>query len=130
MARATSVIRIAVFALLALALGFVGLSLLFSDLGPGETFRSRMLVTALFFLLSGLIIGYFNARIWWLGGLVSWGGALLGIVGLLSGLSNIAERLFFLLISVGPAFLGAYLGGLLGRRWPIGRLFRRDHDQT
>lgn len=72
-------------AALAIGLGFVGLSLLFSDLGPGESGLGRILLTGAFFFFSGLVIGYVAPRRWWLAGLTAWGGVLLGAAGLVSG---------------------------------------------
>jgi hypothetical protein len=56
--------RTVLAAVLALVLGFVGLSLLFSDLGPGETIVRRTAVTALFYALAGLLIGLASRGSW------------------------------------------------------------------
>lgn len=112
-------IRIIVFAVLGIGLGFFGLSLLFSDLGPGETQASRNATVAIFTFLSGLFMGYFNPKVWFLAGLVAWGGALLGIGGLTS---NPVSALGVMLLSLGPALLGGYIGGLIGRKYSIGIL--------
>jgi hypothetical protein len=73
-----------VFAVLALVLGFFGLSLLFSDLGPGESWTDRLAITAAFYVASGLVIGYLNPKLWMIAGLTAWGAVLLGIVGLIN----------------------------------------------
>jgi hypothetical protein len=73
-----------VSAVLALALGFFGLSLLFSDLGPGETWASRLTITAVFYFVSGLVVGYVNPKLWMIAGIIAWGSVLLGIVGLIN----------------------------------------------
>ncbi len=68
----------------ALALGFVGLSFLFSDLGPGETWAGRFIGLTVLYLGSGLVIGYVNPKLWMIAGLTAWGALLLGIVGLIN----------------------------------------------
>jgi hypothetical protein len=70
--------------LFALALGFFGLSFLFSDLGPGETWTSRFIGLAVLYLGSGFIIGYVNPKLWMIAGLTAWGALLLGIVALIN----------------------------------------------
>ena len=116
-------IRVVFFGLGALILGFIGVSLLFSDLGPGETMTGRLITAVTFFLVASFVVGYCNPRFWWLGGLVSWGGVLLGMGGLIRGPTM--ETLTYLLPSIVPAFVGAYLGGFVGRKRLIGRLFHR-----
>ncbi len=115
------IIRIVLFGLVALILGFVGVSLLFSDLGPGETMAGRIFITVMFFLVASFAISYFNPGYWWLGGLVSWGGVLFGLGGLIRGPT--IETLIYLLPSVAPSFGGAYLGGIVSRKQLIGRFF-------
>lgn len=68
----------------ALLLGFFGLSLLFSDLGPGETWVGRFVALAVLYVVSGLIIGYVNPKLWMLAGLTAWGAVLIGIVALMN----------------------------------------------
>jgi len=117
------IIRMIVFVLIALILGLFGASLLFSDLGPGETMTRRLIMAVVFFFLSGLVVSYFTPKFWLLGGLVSWGGALLGFGGLLRGPTT--ETVIYLLPSIAPAFIGGYLGGVVGRRQLLGKLVRR-----
>lgn len=115
-------------AALALALGFVGLSLLFSDLGPDESAIARFATTTLFYLLAGLIIGLLYPPAWWLAALVAWGGWLLAIGGLLamvpamlSGeesppLNAVLGIVVLLVLPVGLALVGGYLGRSVRRR--------------
>ena len=117
------IIQAVLFGLAALVLGFVGVSLLFSDLGPGETMASRLFTAVIFFLVTSFAVSYFNPWHWWLGGLVSWGGVLLGVGGLIRGPT--IETLLYLLPSVAPSFVGAYLGGIVGEKRLVGRLFQR-----
>ncbi len=74
-------LRTLAFASLALVLGGIfGLSMVFSDIGPGESETRRIVVATLFFFLSGLGIGYLNPRAWTVSGLTAWGGRLNGNV--------------------------------------------------
>lgn len=116
------------FVFFAFILGFFGLSLLFSDLGPGETATSRLVTTALFFLISGFIIGVVNSIAWRLSGFVAWGGILLGVSGALSLIPNGAQALSALGIALGAlglALLGGYLGALVVRKRVIPQLASR-----
>jgi hypothetical protein len=70
--------------LFALVIGLFGLSLLFSDLGPGETWANRVIMLVALYAVSGLIIGYINPKLWMIAGLTAWGAALLGIVALMN----------------------------------------------
>jgi hypothetical protein len=86
------VIRVAAGVLLALVIGFFGLSLVFSDLGPGETEIIRTAVSVSTFLVGGFVIGLIvGRRAWLLSALVSWGAVLLGLfsfrVGVVNGLT-------------------------------------------
>lgn len=113
---------------LALALGFVGLSLLFSDLGPDESAIARFATTTLFYLLAGLIVGLLYPPAWWLAALVAWGGWLLGIGGLLatvpamlSGegslpLNAVLGIVVLLVLPSGLALAGGFLGRWVRRR--------------
>lgn len=113
-------VKIAGFSMLALIGGFFGLSLFFSDLGPGETMLSRFITAGILFFLTGLVTGYFNPHIWMLAGLVGWGGVLLGVSGLIRR-EEILLSLSMLLISLGPAFLGGFLGSFFSRKVPLKR---------
>ena len=70
--------------LFALVIGLFGLSLLFSDLGPGETWANRVIMLVALYAVSGLIIGYINPKLWMITGLTARGAALLGIVALMN----------------------------------------------
>ena len=101
-------------------LGFSGLSLLFSDLGPGETYVSRALIAGLFFFLASLFIGYFNPSRWWLSGLVAWGGVFLGIGALLGspgkGAKEFLLSLGVLVLPLGISLFGGKRGAKLNKR--------------
>ncbi|MFH1031856.1 MAG: hypothetical protein V1767_04785 [Chloroflexota bacterium] len=85
MEKSWGVVRIVCFAIGELLLGLFGLSLFFSDPGPGETLLSRFVIAVVLYFTVGLITGFFNPRVWLLAGLVSWGGVMLGLVGLARG---------------------------------------------
>ncbi len=82
---------------LALAFGFVELSLVFSDLGPDETAMERAIVTVLFSFFAAALIGYLNPRLWPVGLLAAWGGVFLGF-------------------PIAAALAGAFLGSVLKTR--------------
>lgn len=115
------IVKAIALGLAALILGFIGASLLFSDLGPGETMTSRMVTAVVFYLISGFAVSYLNPKLWLVGGLVSWGAVLLGLGGLLRGPT--IETLVYLLPSTVPTFTGAYLGRIIGANRLIGRIF-------
>jgi hypothetical protein len=127
------VIRVLLFGLIALLLGLFGLSLFFSDLGPGETWTRRLVIAALLFFLSGLFIGYLNPKLWIIAGLTAWGPVLFGSTGLINILSGAVpslgivwvQVLAMLLLPLGLALLGAYVGALVGRKHLIRRLLDR-----
>ncbi len=93
---------------------------LFSDLGPGQSFAWQLLTAAIFFLVSGLIIGYFNPGIWLLAAIVAWGGVLLAVAFLKEPTASLPR----LIVSLVPTVLGGYAGGLVGKKRLVGRLFR------
>lgn len=68
----TNVVKGIIFAVIAIILGLIGFSLFFSDLGSQESEVNRIVIIVLFFFVSGLVIGYFNPRIWMLAGLTAW----------------------------------------------------------
>ncbi len=72
MGTRTDIIKGIIFAAIAIILGLIGFSLFFSDLGSQESEVSRIVTIVLFFFISGLVIGYFNPRIWILAGLTAW----------------------------------------------------------
>src|SRR5207237_10684823 len=92
--RAGGLARVLWLIALALAFGFVELSLVFSDLAPDETALERAIVTGLFTFFSAALVGYLNPRLWPIGILSAWGGVFLG---------------FPIAIAVVGAFIGANL---------------------
>ncbi|MBI2830597.1 MAG: hypothetical protein HYX81_05510 [Chloroflexi bacterium] len=93
---------------------------LFSDLGPGQSFAWQLFTATIFFLVSGLIIGFFNPNIWLLAAIVAWGGVLLAGAFVKEPTASLPR----LVVSLGPTLLGGYAGGLVGKKRLVGRLFR------
>lgn len=88
MSRAFAIIKLARLVALALAAGFFGLSHVFSDLGPEETWPGRLAITLFMFVSVGFIIGCVNPRPWVLGGLSAWGVVLLALFALFTLLGD------------------------------------------
>lgn len=107
-------LRTVLVALLALVLGFAGLSLLFSDLGPDETIGQRTAATALFYALAGLLVGVLSRGSWPLVALTTWAALLLLPVALANGPPVEVAQL--LLATLGAALTGGGLAALLRRR--------------
>jgi len=106
---------------LGMVLGFIGLSMLFSDLGPAESPLGRTLTTAVLLFGGGVIVGLVAGRRWWyLSGICSWGGVLIGIVTARLGIDRI---LLFLALPLGLALAGGYASVLL-----LQSLSRRKHS--
>ena len=63
---------------MAILLGGIGLALVFSDPTQGESVTTRILLTALFFLICGVAVGLMNPTRWMVSGLTGWGGILVG----------------------------------------------------
>jgi hypothetical protein len=110
------------FSILALAIGFFSMTLFFSDLGPGETLFSRFVIAVILYLVVGLIIGFFNTKVWMLAGLVSWGTVMLGLIGLVRG-EDVSSSFFMVFLSLGPSLLGGFLGSYASKK-----LIRRKYS--
>ncbi len=96
--------------------GLFVLSLLFSDLAPGETYLGRSLTAAITCLLGGVLFGYVNKERWYLAALTAWGAVLLGLVALTGALiSGNLEEVAFLILPLASALLGGYLGAVARR---------------
>ncbi len=104
------VTRLVLAIVIAFVVGFFGLSLLFSDLGPGETFTSRVIIAIVAYFITGLAIGWLVPRAWLIAALAAWGSALLGIFTLLT---NTLGALVTLLASLAPALVGGALGAAI-----------------
>lgn len=117
------------FAALAVILGFIGLGMVFSDIGPGESTTSRFVVAAIFFLLCGLGIGYFNPRAWIISGLSAWGAVLFGAFLTFAAIRRygsdvfaaqeppyISAGLVILFVPLSLALLGGYIGKSLSNK--------------
>lgn len=113
----------------AMLIGVFGLSLVFSDLGPGEAWWGRVLVATLFFFFCGLGIGWFNPRFWMIAGLSAWGGILMGGLLVFFALSKygtaafdaheppyISVGLIMLFLPVTFSLVGGYVGKMIGQR--------------
>jgi hypothetical protein len=107
-------LRTLLAAVLAAALGFAGLSLLFSDLGPGEGIGERTALTAGFYALAGLLVGVLSRGSWPLVTLTAWAALLLLPVALVNGPPLQVARLG--LVTLGAALLGGWLATELRRR--------------
>ncbi len=108
-------VRIACFSIAALAIGFFGLSLFFSDLGTGESLSSRFVTAAILYFVVGFIIGFFNPGIWMLAGLVAWGGVVLGLLGLTRA-GDASLSFLMVTLSIGPALLGGFLASFTAKK--------------
>lgn len=117
-------LKVAVTVVLALALGALGIYLVFVDIGPTETEAGRLLTGVVLFLVAGLALGFLNpeGRAWLLSGLAAWGLVLLGGYGLWLSLTHppSADLQLAVTFLVGPLTL-ALLGGWLGARLRRGR---------
>ena len=118
-------IKSLIVALSALILGILGLSFVFSDLGPTETLILRICLTTLFFFLSGIGIGYFHSNQWWLSSLTAFWSSLFGAsfvvlavlkkgskVFVLQDPPYISFGLMILFLPLGLSLLGGYIGSL------------------
>lgn len=118
-------LRTLAFAILALVLGIIGLTMVFSDVGAGESATIRIVVATLFFFFSGLAIGYFNPRGWIVSGLSAWGGVTFGTFLVYAAINRYGSNAFaareppYILAGLGILLLPlslALLGGYVGRR--------------
>lgn len=109
------IVRITGFSIAALVIGFFGLSLFFSDLGPGETFFSRFVTAVILYFVVGLIIGFFNPKVWMLAGLVSWGAVMLGLIGLARQV-DVGLSLLMVVLSLGPSLFGGFLASYASKK--------------
>jgi hypothetical protein len=104
--KAGGAARVVALILLAIAFGAVGLTLIFSDLGPEETAAERAFMTVMYCFFSAALIGYLNPRLWPIGVLTAWGGLFLGF-------------------PIASALLGAFVGSVLKSKRVIPRLLDR-----
>jgi hypothetical protein len=124
-----------VIAGVAFILGVVGLSLVFSGVGSGESATGRIIVSAVFFLICGLGIGYFDPRAWIISGLSAWGSTLVGAFLVFAAIRKYGTNAFAAqeppYVSVGLVLLLvplslALLGGYIGRRLNVERPKQTD----
>lgn len=109
--RGAILVKLALSAILAIALGFVGLSFYFSDLAPGEALTARNVETVLFFVACGFLLGAVNRRMWPVSAIVSWASVVFGVAAVTaSGMSPWAAWTLF--GSIGLALLGGWCGRL------------------
>lgn len=119
-----------IFVIVALLLGFIGFSFIFSDSDSGESWTSRILIITLFFFLSGLIIGFFNPKGWIISGLTALGGVIFGGILTVAALGKyginafgaqeppyISAGLFMLFVPLVLSVIGGYVGKLLGKKF-------------
>jgi hypothetical protein len=106
---------------LVILLGFIGLALTFSD--PSEGKAMRIILTALFFLICGVAIGFLIPTAWMISARTAWGAILVGGLITLNSLPThendafsseeppyILAGLVILLLPVTKSLLGGYLG--------------------
>lgn len=116
------------FSFLALILGVIGLSLVFSDLSHEESMATRIVIATLFFFFSGVVIGFFNPAWWMTSGITAWGGVLMGGVITLSAIRrygmeafgsqeppHISSGLIMLFFPITFSLTGGYIGRLFGQ---------------
>lgn len=115
-------LRIVISVALALAVGALGVLLVFMDVGPTRTELGRFLTGVALFFAAGLALGSLNpeGRGWLLSGLSAWGLALLGGYGLWLSITHPVSAdldlaLTFLLLPLGLTLLGGWLGARLRR---------------
>lgn len=116
-------LKVALTVLCAVAVGLLGLALVFVDVAPTETAVGRVATGAALFLVAGLAVGFANpeGRAWLLAGLAAWGLVLLGGMGLWLSITSPASgdaglALLFLLGPLAAALLGGWLGARARRR--------------
>lgn len=104
-----------VIALVAVIAGVLGLSLLFSDVRPGESLFGRAVLAAAVFAGAGFAIGALAGRAWWTAALPALPSVLVGLVvtalAVTGGLADWRAGVIWLLPL--PLTLGA---GFAGRR--------------
>ncbi len=110
-------VKVVVSSLLALAVGLFGLVLLFSDLGPGESYLSRYSLTFAGHLFFGFLFGLVNPRVWPFSGLVAWGGILIALRSAIAGPQGWPDAATVVGLAPLPAVGGGYLGRLVAGRW-------------
>ena len=109
------IVKIVGFSILALVIGFFSMTLFFSDLGPGDTLFSRFVIAVILNLVVGLIIGFFNPKMWMLAGLVSWGTVMIGLIGLVRG-EDVGSSFLMVVLSLGSSLLGGFLGSYVSKK--------------
>lgn len=100
-------------------IGLLGLSFLFSDLGPGETEFARDASTIGLYVLGGLVLGALARRRWYVATVLPWGAILVGLANLVlrGSLSVLMQyTLPALAISLGASFVGYKLRMWVSRR--------------
>lgn len=114
---------------LSVILGAIGLALVFSDLGPDESWPVRAAVAASYFFLCGVGIGLLSRDQWYIAGLSAWGGVLFGGYLVLVALGSygttafeakdppfISSGLILLFVPIALSLLGGYIGSQLSNR--------------
>ncbi|HEX6386934.1 MAG TPA: hypothetical protein VF177_19910 [Anaerolineae bacterium] len=112
-------IRVGVVVGLALVAGFVGLAMLFGDLGPEETLASRAAMVAGLHLVVGVVVGLVEPVHWKLAGLAAWGAVVMALGVLLGNLGRGIEEVLpglVLFVPLALALVGGYAGRWLRRR--------------
>lgn len=116
MRRFSAILRLTGIILLAISSGFFGLNLLFSDLGPSETIRTRIFTIVIFYFAAGLGIGILAPRRRVLSGVAGWGAAILGLTAFMGAIGKSLEDalMSILVILIVPfTFTAGWLGAWL-----------------
>src|SRR5712691_8712731 len=66
-------------AVIVLVTGFLGLDQIFSDLGPHEAGVSRLVTSALTYVIGSVLVGFIMPRHWYIAVLNGWGALLLAV---------------------------------------------------
>ena len=111
-------LRITFVIIFASFIGYLGFAAAFSDLGPGETVLTRLVVTGMVILFGGFFVGIIEKRIWYLAGICAWGtifvGLGIGFVGL--GMVKWEAIAVYMISPVVISLLGGYIGSRIRNR--------------
>ena len=85
------------------------------ELASAFTEFSRFVIEVILYLVVGLIIAFFNPKMWMLAGLVSWGTVMLGLIGLARG-EDVGSSFLMVVLSLGSSLLGSFLGSYVSKK--------------
>jgi hypothetical protein len=118
--RKILMIRIVIAVLLIIVLGFYGIIFFFADLGPGESWFSRLAVAFTFYLVVTAIIAWLVYPRWQMGLLVLWGCLSVAILNLQTVVSEGTEsklnELALIVVPMAGSALGVSITSILKSR--------------